>query len=64
MQSTYHILLISLLKGLRPCEGYSGQKFTLKSSTDANTTKVMQENCPNLRRGQDQITGLKKPKGR
>lgn len=42
MQNTYHLLLISLLKGLRPSEVYSVQKFTLKSSFDANTTKVMQ----------------------
>lgn len=64
MQRTYPILLISLLKGLRPCEGYCGQKFTHKSSTDANAIKVMQQNGLNLRGGQGQIMGLQKPKGR
>lgn len=64
MQSTYHILLISLLKGPQPCDGYSGRKFTLKSSTEGNATKVMQQNFLNLTIGQSQIAEFKKPKGR
>lgn len=57
IQGTYHILFITLLKGLRPCKGFSGQ-------TNANTIKVMQQNCLDLKRGQDHITVLKKLKDR
>lgn len=57
MQGTFHTLLITLLKGLRPCKGCSDQ-------TNANTIKVMQQNCLDLKTGQGQIMVLKKLKGR